>query len=90
MYCKPLLSLGCLSFCGILIYSHGTLNGEGEVRICVGRFSASPCKNASFLYPQKDHFSSQVHALYHLTPSLPSCHFLLPSSRHIMFPVQNL
>ena len=78
MYRKPLLSLGCLSFCGILVYRHGILNRERwSKNICRGSFPAWPCKNASCLHPQKDCFSSQFHAFYHLTPSLPLLSFPL-------------
>lgn len=53
MSCKPLLSLGCLSVCGILIYSHGTLNREGKSKNICREFLCLALQECLFPPPLK-------------------------------------
>lgn len=86
---KPLLSLGWLSFCGILIYSHGTLSGEGEARIGVGNFFDWLHKNAPSLHSPKDAFphSSMLLTTSPLVYPLVISSCPLPAVSHFQFKI---
>lgn len=85
MYYKPSLSLGCLSFCGVLIYGHGSLNGK--------RWSKNMCGEFLCLVLQK-HLSSPLPKTQLFIPipgsSPPHPHFTLLPFPPALFPLYHV